>query len=280
MIDIAVIFTCYNRREKTINCLINLEKQTIDSDITLSYYICDDNSSDGTVAAIYDIVPDATVKVSSGDLFWSRGMHSAMLLATEKEHDFYLMINDDLVMFDDCIKTMLDSYYMANCVCGIVGSTLGINEGVLTYGGQRYRRKNKVGPTYYVEPSVQLEVCDIANWNCFLIPQEVINKVGLIDNYYEHGLGDYDYCFMMRKNGIPIFVASKYVGRTDRNTIKNTYRDKSLKKLDRIRRVFSIKERPIRSEFHFYIKNFGFFGLFYFAFYYGKMLLGILIKPA
>ena len=50
---IAVLMTCYNRREKTLACLDALQKTSVSSgDIQLSIYLTDDGCSDGTAEAV------------------------------------------------------------------------------------------------------------------------------------------------------------------------------------------------------------------------------------
>ena len=51
--NIAVLMTCYNRREKTLACLDALQKTSASSgDIQLSIYLTDDGCSDGTADAV------------------------------------------------------------------------------------------------------------------------------------------------------------------------------------------------------------------------------------
>lgn len=279
VIDIAIIMTCYNRKELTIQCLTGILNQKLCEEVEFHFYICDDGSSDGTVPAIRTIIPEADIYVGDGNLFWARGMFQAMCMAVKRTHDYYLMMNDDLEIREECIQIMIDSYRQAGTVCGIVGSTFGLTNNTITYGGYRYKGKCKDSGLIYVESSGCLQKCDVANWNCFMISQQVLNEVGLIDAYYEHGLGDFDYCCMMKKHNIPVYVATQYIGRTDRNPKANTYADRSLPKNLRIKKLLSKKGRPIKSELHFYWKNHGGMGIIYFGYYYAKILLSIAIRP-
>ena len=47
---IAVVFTYYNRKEKTINCINKLHAsvEKMGNTVQLSYYACDDGSTDNT----------------------------------------------------------------------------------------------------------------------------------------------------------------------------------------------------------------------------------------
>ena len=106
--QIAVVLTCFNRKEMTLRCLRDLSQQA-DSN-KLDFYICDDASTDGTYEAIQSEFPKANIIRSNGNLFWCRGMYEAMKIATEDYHDLYLMVNDDVEFFSNCLETMIDTY--------------------------------------------------------------------------------------------------------------------------------------------------------------------------
>lgn len=95
-VSIAVIFTCYNRAEKTRACIRSLQSQTSHYLTDLDYYICDDGSTDDTCDMIKALLPHARIVKGDGKLFWVRGMHRAMQEAVRSYHDFYLMVNDDV----------------------------------------------------------------------------------------------------------------------------------------------------------------------------------------
>ena len=262
-IKIAIVLTTYNRAQTTRRCLSSLKRQKDLGDVIIDLYVCDDKSNDDTVNVIRSVYPNANIYISNGDLFWSKGMYKAMELATKNEHDFYLMMNDDLELEDNCIKLMLTSYYSKNTICGIAGCTKSMDGQSYTYGGRIYKSKLKLGKSEIVKPDNADHRCDVANWNCFLIPSKVIEIIGLIDDYYQHSYGDYDYCLRMGKAGIPIFVSDDYIGRTNRNSSKGTYKDTSLPKGIRIKKYFSRKAYPISSQLHFYFKNYGIIGIIY-----------------
>ena len=77
MRKIAVLITSYNRREKTLVCLKNLMEQKGVPGLALSIFLVDDNSSDGTTAAVNAAYPSVTVIKGTGQLFWAGGMRTA-----------------------------------------------------------------------------------------------------------------------------------------------------------------------------------------------------------
>lgn len=216
---------------------------------------------------------DVPVTVIRGDgkLFWSRGMYRAMKKALEEGADFYLMVNDDVEFFPEAMDVLMSSYYMADGHCGIVGSTKSRVTGGVTYGGRRLEGQEPV------PPGSELQKCDLANWNCFLIDDYAVKKVGLIDRYFEHGLGDFDYSLRMKAAGLPVYVAVDFVGACERNPRAGTFHDGSLPRMKRFRLMLSRKNMPVRSRWHYYIKNFGVKGIRGFLWPYIKCSVCILL---
>ncbi|MBE5847930.1 MAG: glycosyltransferase family 2 protein [Lachnospiraceae bacterium] len=272
MSEIAILTTCYNRRESTINCLKSIY-ENIERDQNNHYriYVVDDNSTDDTVDAVKTMFPKVNIVVSGGNLYWARGMYAAMKMAYEDNNDYYYMINDDALFRDTAFEIMMSSYHMARRECAIVGSFLSKETGEPTYGG--FSRAYKL-----VHPSEELTPCECANWNCFFVPKTIIDKVGYIDKRYAHGGGDYDYCYMMHRLGLEILVAYDYVGFCERNSTKGTYRDNTLPKIQRMRKLFSRKEFHFPSMFHFYLKNFGIKGLLQLGILYYSKISKIICK--
>lgn len=258
MMKIAVVLTCFNRKLKTVSAIekIAVMGQKLKCDI--SFFICDDNSTDGTKEVIRHTTAKCEIISGAGDLYWSRGMYEAMRVAVDSKADFFLMINDDVEFLDTALETMLISYKKADCHCGIVGSTLSNETNDISYGGRDLKLR-------YIRPCSRLVKCDLANWNCFLVDREVIDSVGLIDNYYSHGFGDFDYSLRMKKAGFSIFVAFDYIGYCEKNPIANTFRDG---KVDRERRIrlmlFDRKsDMSLKTTWHYY-RRFGIRGVRYF----------------
>lgn len=270
MSRIAIILTIYNRKDKTLCALNSIGKATHDHSI--QFYICDDGSTDGSSDAIMQKYPNSTIVYGDGNYFWSKGMHAAMQRAQKDDPDFYLMINDDVVFFDNALNIMLESHNMARKKCGIVGSTMSAKTNSISYGGRKSQGHQ------LVVPNGKIQLCDWANWNCFLIDRHVVEEIGLIDDYYEHGLGDFDYSLMMSKRKLPIYVATDYIGICENNSTKNTYHDSSLSPKKRIKSLFSKRNMPIKSRWHYYWKHFRLRGIKPFLWPYIKCLFCIIMR--
>src|SRR4051812_46438313 len=92
--DIAVLITCFNRRETTLACLRSLGRQALPAGYVLRVFLTDDGSSDGTGDAVRREFPDVTVLQGDGKLYWVGGTMMAWNAA--QPADFYLWLNDDV----------------------------------------------------------------------------------------------------------------------------------------------------------------------------------------
>ena len=69
---IAVILTCFNRKEKTVNCIRKLKAQENVEDIV--FLVVDDGSKDGTREAIEQLPYLVKILKGSGNFYWAGGM--------------------------------------------------------------------------------------------------------------------------------------------------------------------------------------------------------------
>lgn len=212
---IAVLLTVYNRKEKTIKCLYNLEKQQLSSDVILDVFIVDGGSTDDTVVSVKDVFPYVHIKTVEG-VFWNRGMIEAWKMAEaygnkNVQYDYYLWLNDDTFIYEDCVLTLLN-------VCGqyddkviAVGSTVDtVTHCRLTYGG-RDETGNVASPSVDDAPVPVVMI----NGNIVLIPGYVYERLGTLDPYFTHARGDFDYGLRARKAGIKMLQAGHPLGECD-----------------------------------------------------------------
>lgn len=269
---VAVMLCCFNRKQITRRCLITLQKQLKgEANNIYDVYIYDDGSTDGTYEMIRELFPMYIVVKGNGNKYWCKSMHYLMKLATSRDYDFYLMINDDVIFAPNAIEIMFHAYRTAEVMCGIVGATQSLISGKTTYGG-----RNEKGEL--LRPNGKIQTCVEANWNCFLLGKEVIELVGIIDGKYQHAWGDFDYSYRMRKQGIPIFLAGEYIGICENNTEKGTFKDFSLRRRVRLKKLLSPKGMPIYSYFRYNIKVKGVKGFFVSIYGYASMVLYILLN--
>jgi len=203
---IAVLITCFNRKQKTLECLNSLFDQIwLNDSFFIEVFLVDDGSTDGTANAVAKDFPSVNIIKGDGNLYWNRGMHKAWSTASRKnKYDFYLWLNDDITLFKNAIVELLACYKLVGESSIICGSTCSKISGNFTYGG-----KNQAGKP--IVPDGAPRQCGVMNGNCVLISQDIFKTVGFIDPIFIHAIGDYDYGFRAQKKGYTIFTTRAYI---------------------------------------------------------------------
>ena len=229
--NLAIILTCFNRKDTTIKCIESLISQK--SNVCYKIFICDDNSTDGTIEVLSKKFPQIHVIKGSGDLFWNRGMLKAWEYAKKTDRfDAYLWLNDDVKLNENALRTMIESASMSNNMAIICGAFCDSN-GCFSYGG-RDIDGNAIIPNGALQ-----EICWL-NGNCVLVPESVENRIGMLDKMYHHHLGDYDYGLRALESGFKIYTTPNYIGICKPNPmIHGRGRKSGLGMIDRFRFLYS-----------------------------------------
>lgn len=222
--SIAVMLTCYNRKQKTLDCLESLSNQTLLEGIKLSIYLVDDGSTDNTSEAVRQAYPQVNVLQGDGNLFWTGGMQLAFSTAIRDRHDFYVWLNDDTMLYPTALKTLLETFdqvAQSTRHTIVVGSTQDPETQALTYGGLLKGRWYHPCQFGWVQPSNQPQPCDTMNGNCVLIPHQVVELVGGLDTVFRHYAADYDYGLRAKQKGCTLWITPGYIGTCDYNDPKS-----------------------------------------------------------
>ncbi|MBU1425987.1 MAG: glycosyltransferase family 2 protein [Gammaproteobacteria bacterium] len=219
---LAALLTCHNRRDQTLACLRALHACSLPSDCELSVYLVDDGSSDGTETAVRAEFPLVNVIDGDGSLFWNGGMRRAFGVAMQQDHDFYLWLNDDTILYPEALqRVFVCSDEMASAHGGrrdvIVGATCDAVSGQLTYGGLVSRSRWSPNTLVHLPEADHPQSCQTLNGNCVLIPQQVVQAIGNIDDAFVHAIGDWDYGFRARRAGFGIWMVPGFVGTCSSN---------------------------------------------------------------
>lgn len=250
--SVAVMLCCFNRKEKTRLCLESILQQIYEnSSLNFDIYVYDDHSTDGTPEMIKSEYPLVTLFEGEGNAYWCKSMHYLMRYARNKKHDYYFMVNDDVEFYRNAMQVMFESYYKIGRSCGIVGVCRSKITGEYTYGGRDAKQE-------LIAPAKEPQLCNIAEWNCFLVDHEVISKVGIIDGKYQHAFGDYDYSFRMIQSEVPIYVATECVGTCENNSHEGSCADASLPRWIRFKKLVSPKGLPFYSYLRYNCRTKGF----------------------
>ncbi|MBK0380672.1 glycosyltransferase family 2 protein [Mucilaginibacter segetis] len=252
---VAVLITCFNRKDKTINFLDSLINQQAFAELNSDIYLLDDASTDGTAQAVKYKYPQVSIITGTGHLFWAGGMRTIWQYAISKgEYTLFLLFNDDVVLMDDAIERLMICYNQRNAEGTLlVGSTLSPITNELSYGGHALYKPDRAA-YYMLKPDkVKAIPCQLGNANIFLVDALTVRRIGIFSAAFTHYLADFDYTLSAHKGGIDVLVAPGYYGYCEDDHGVNWLSGKySLKK--RINYLYNVKGLAYK-EYLYYIKK-------------------------
>lgn len=226
--NIAVILTCFNRKDKTVSCLNGLyssQKACQKANIAITVYLTDDGCTDGTSQAVRDAFPNKNINIlqGTGNLYWAGGMRLAWgeALNNRDSWDFYLLLNDDTTpqvnMFEELLNAheySLKTYDKPGVYSGVTCDVA--DPDVITYGGSVWVNRI-IGTDKMVLPNGTPQMVDKTNANILMVAKEVTDKMGIFYEGYIHGAADYDYSLQAKKHGFTALITANTCGKCVRD---------------------------------------------------------------
>ncbi len=241
MKNIAILLTCFNRKDKTIAALQHLFEahSTTHPELELDVYLTDDGSTDGTSEAVKQRFPDVTILQGDGNLFWAGGMRNSWNEALKKSYDGFLLLNDDTNVYENVFEQLMSTHQECTRTQGsggiYIGSTKDADSGNFTYGGASFR--NRFLFKYeFLQPNGAVQSCELGNANIMLVSNDAVDRVGILSEGYRHGVADYDYTLKALNKKIPLLIPPAFCGTCshDHSDIYETFAKKPIKERYRL----------------------------------------------
>lgn len=212
MKTIAVLITCHNRKEKTLQCLNNLCGCTVPENFLLKVFLVDDGSTDGTSDEVRIKFPQVDLISGNGQLYWNRGMHAAWIEAKKnRDFDYFLWLNDDTNLKNSAIVELIEDAAATKDKAIVCGAVCSKKNNTFTYGGRTAEGKE-------IQPNGYIQNCYTINGNCVLVSKTICDKVGILDPIYPHAIGDYEYGLRAIKAGFTTVTTKAYIGYCEKNS--------------------------------------------------------------
>ena len=226
---IAVIVSCFNRKATTLAGLTSLFNQKHVEHLSITVFLVDDGSTDGTAAAVAERFPAVRLLQGDGSLWWAGAMRKGFAEAMAEGYDGYIWWNDDTQLMEDALSRLVNCAFEVEPQLGpavVVGTTFDPDTGKPTFGGMHQRRSGILIEVTQADPHPEKPLrVDTMNGNFTLIPSAIANTVGNLEPRFRHQLGDFDYGRRAVKAGFPVILAPGYFGRCRNNSRANTFRD-------------------------------------------------------
>ena len=239
----AALLTCHNRKEKTLACLKSLYRNMPEVDV----YLTDDGCADGTAEAVKSIFPMVHVIQGDGTLFWNRGMLAAWKEAVKGDYDEYLWLNDDVELYPDFYNELKACCPNGDCI--VSGLIEDFGKTRILYGGYDASKQ-------LVQATGQSQVIRWMNGNVVLVSKAVVNRIGLLDPYFVHDLGDVDYGMRAWECGIAVVSTRCPIAAGYRNDVCRV-RKWGTTLTQRFKALNKPLGSPLAQNFYFRRKHFG-----------------------
>ena len=234
---IAVLITCFNRKNVTLTCIQKVMSSYL-KNFSVVIFVVDGGSTDGTVLAILEQYPQANVIVHEG-LYWNRGMNAAWEKAANSEINFdaFLLLNDDVHLYEDSISELVKIVDIENGRKIAVGFTVSPTTGAISYGG--LKRQAGFSRIRFERSSSNNDEIVTMNGNCVLVPRVIYENLGMLNSRFQHSFGDIDYGLRATKAGFSIVLTSEPVAKMETNETAYSNSQKVS-----VAEVFSLMKHP------------------------------------
>lgn len=254
MKKLSIIILTYNTQDLTLNCLRSLSQQNLNlKNSDFEVILVDNNSHDGTLAAVKKSYPWVKILKNSENLGFAAGNNPAIKKA---KGEIVLLLNSDTLVPDATLQAMLD-FLRENPDVGAATPRIELADGSLdlachrgfptpwnafTYflGLERLFPNSKICSGYhqtYQNFNLPHEV-DAISGACFFIRSKVIDQVGLLDERFFMYAEDLDWCLRIKEAGwrimynpqVKIIHLKKQSGRKKKSTLQGIKEAKRLRK--------------------------------------------------
>lgn len=210
---IAVLITCFNRKNLTFDIVTKFAKHSENFDL----YVVDGGSTDGTPELLKTLckeLPNVSLFLQE-DSYWAESMRLAWEIAIRnQEYDGYLLLNDDLQIENKRIIEFVDELNHFGDSEIRVGQCQDDSRMNVTYGG--LARKSAKSQLHFCIAQSEDELVTF-NGNFVFVPKGVVSKIGILSNRFRHSFADIDYGLRASRSNIPIRLIPNPVGTTNYN---------------------------------------------------------------
>lgn len=258
---IFIIIPVHNRKDRTRQCLLSLEKQTEKFFETI---VVDDGSTDGTTEMIQNEFPAVQVLTGSGNLWWAGATNLGIqhVLNNLNADDLILLLNNDLVVPDDFISNAYKAAYkypetlIGSVVTDVDEKDFIFSGGVrINWATAKWLEPNK-GKTLTDFPRGYILDVSTLTGRGVLIPASVFEKVGLYNSKHLPQCGDTEFPVRAARAGFRLIVDYSMIVYHDANENEHISYRNHYKLTDASEYFFSIKSHTfLKDRFWFAVST-------------------------
>ena len=212
MIDLSVVILSWNVRDLLQQCLASLT--THHCPLSTEIIVVDNASSDNSVEMVRAEFPQVKLVVNATNRGYTGGNNDGMAVATGR---YVLILNPDTQVVDDALATLVN-YAKAHPEAGVIGPQLLNPDGTVQSSRRRFPTcatalfestwlqsiaPRRVLRDYTMDdrPDAETQEVDWVVGACLLVPRQVIEQVGVLDEGFFMYSEELDWCRRVKQAG-------------------------------------------------------------------------------
>jgi len=213
MPKVCIVILNWNGWKDTIECLRSLQNITY---VNHAIIIVDNNSTDESVQKIRAEFPGVHLIEAQENLGFAGGNNLGIEYALKKQADYILLLNNDTVVCEDLIESLLEPMENKPAV-GITGAVnyyFDEPKKIWASGAviQNWWLNKRVDVTRGQTDKGQFgnfRTVDYIPGSCMFIKREVFEKIGLLDERFFLDFEETDFCLRAKRAGYSTIAAMK-----------------------------------------------------------------------
>lgn len=210
---ISCVIPTFNRLSKLALLLTDITNQNLLESIDITVVV--DGSTDGTIEYLQKEYPSLDVVVGSGEWWYTRSINEGIRSALINAPDLIVLINDDCRLEENFFQSMI-TCYSSLAPQSILGSlSYDAESRELIFPGISKIVWWRYKVNFYDETEIlkSIEKGELKRRSFslpgrgMLIPRNVIDTMGLLDESFPQYYSDSEYIFRANKNNISSFVS-------------------------------------------------------------------------
>ena len=211
-IDLSIAIVSYNTKEVLIDCIRSVQART--TTITYEVIVVDNDSQDGTVAALKDAYPGMRIVANSENRGFAKAVNQALGVSRGRH---VLLLNSDTIVRDQALATMV-AYLDDHPDVGAVSCKQWTGDGHLTqscfpfpsirdhlFHSALFQRlapttQAAAAATHAVD-CMQSQDVDWANGACLMVRRSLLQQLDGLDEAFFMYFEDVDLCWRLRQQG-------------------------------------------------------------------------------
>lgn len=214
-VDLAIIIVHWNTRRLLQGCLDSVRREAAAAPFTVETWVVDNASEDGTAALLKECYPWVRAILNDTNPGFAAANNQAL---REVRGEMALLLNADTVLHPGALNELV-AFMRAHPEVGAAGARILNPDGSLQvscYPAPTLFRE--FWRLFHLDSAIPLGTYAMDSWDldtprpvdavlgaCMLVPMDVVDRVGLLDEAYFMYSEEIDWCLRIRRAGRAVF---------------------------------------------------------------------------